>query len=111
MTNQVPLQTFHHQAMHAPVGSPQHSDVKMDPGLSNRMRETLKTLGSRPLSVSPQQSDDVSTAIDLSTAQNQVIRPELLEFFKSLVEDKMTEKVSMYIILSTAHEVDEIADI
>ena len=102
MTNQVPLQTFHHQVMHAPVGSPQHSDVKMNPGLSNRMRKTLKTLGSRPLSVA-QQPNDVSTTIDLSTAQNQVIRPELLEFFKSVVEDKITEQVSMYTVLSTAY--------
>lgn len=93
MTNPIHLQTFHQQAMHAPVGSPQHSDVKMDPGLSGRMRATLSTLGSRPLSRTSQEQGGDSATIDLSTAQNEVIRPELLEFFKSLVEDGITEQV------------------
>ena len=93
MTNPIPLQTFHQQAMHAPVGSPQHSDVKMDPGLSSRMRATLSALGSRPLSRTSQEQGGDSATIDLSSAQNEVIRPELLEFFKSLVEEKITEQV------------------
>ncbi|KAF1970817.1 PLP-dependent transferase [Bimuria novae-zelandiae CBS 107.79] len=64
----------------------------MDPGLSTRMRATLDKLASLPSNgVSPAE-DEASTVIDLSTAQNEVIRPELLEFFKTLIEDKITEQ-------------------
>ena len=66
----------------------------MDPGLSRRMRATMNSLAPNSPSAS-RSGDEESAAIDLSTAQNEVIRPELLEFFKSMVEDKITEHVRM----------------
>ncbi|KAK7179888.1 PLP-dependent transferase [Paraphaeosphaeria sporulosa] len=92
MSPSIPLDTFNHQIMHSRVGSPQHSDVKADPGLSSRMRATLKALAPTPHDVASQAFAHDSTTIDLSTAQSELIRPELLEFLKTLVEDKMTEK-------------------
>lgn len=80
--------------MHRQIGSPQYSDVKADPGLSSRMRATLKALALTPHDLTSRGLPDDSTAIDLSTAQSELIRPELLEFFKTLVENKMTEKVA-----------------
>jgi hypothetical protein len=56
----------------------------MDPGLSWRMQRTLESFnphGARPKHV------------DLSSAQNEVLRPELLEFFKSTVEDQVSSSV------------------
>ncbi|KAF2448986.1 PLP-dependent transferase [Karstenula rhodostoma CBS 690.94] len=78
--------------MHSQVGSPQHSDVKADPGLSSRMQATLRALAPTPHDVASQAFANDSTTIDLSTAQSELIRPELLEFLKTLVEDKITEK-------------------
>jgi DNA-binding transcriptional MocR family regulator len=100
MASPIPLDTFHHQVMHAQVGSPQHSDVKADPGLSSRMRATLKALAPKPHDVVVQASLDDPTTVDLSTAQSELIRPELLEFLKTLVEDKITEKVTIYTYLN-----------
>jgi hypothetical protein len=67
----------------------------MDPGLSLRTRKTLNDLlPAFPTSAPPQQSfDPFSTTIDLSRAVNEVIHPELLELFKSTVEDKITSEV------------------
>jgi hypothetical protein len=44
-------------------------------------------------SATPPKHYDATTAVDLSSAQNEVLRPELLEFFKSTVEDKTTSQV------------------
>jgi hypothetical protein len=82
--------------MHSQVGSPQHSDVKADPGLSSRMRATLKALAPKSNAVAAQAFLDDPTTIDLSTAPSELIRPELLEFLKTLVESKITEKVTIY---------------
>jgi hypothetical protein len=51
-----------------------------------------RTLGQFLPPIAPKQYD-ASTAIDLSSAQNEVLRPELLEFFKSTVENNVTSKV------------------
>ncbi|KAF2686281.1 PLP-dependent transferase [Lentithecium fluviatile CBS 122367] len=64
----------------------------MDSGLSNRMGRTLDELRSRSAHhLSSKKSESVET-IDLSNAQNEVLRPELVEFFKTTVEDKLTGK-------------------
>lgn len=57
------------------------------------MRATLDAHAPNSHRVESQASADGCNAIDLSTAQSEIIRPELLEFFKTLVEDKMTDKV------------------
>lgn len=101
MPNLIPLRTFRQQVMHTQVGSPHHSDVKMDPGLSARMRVTLDALAANPPSGASHASGAASHTIDLSTAQNEVIRPELLEFFKTVVEDRITEQVG--IMYSSQH--------
>jgi aspartate/methionine/tyrosine aminotransferase len=62
----------------------------MDSGLSSRVEGTLKAL--LPVAAPPYRHN--STTVDLSTAQNEVIRPELLQFFKSTVEDQVTSEVS-----------------
>lgn len=38
---------------------------------------------------------NASTAIDLSNGQNEVLRKELQEFFKTAVEDELTADVSL----------------
>ncbi|CAN9159617.1 unnamed protein product [Alternaria alternata] len=66
----------------------------MDPGLSLRTQKTLKDLlPAFSASAPPQQPfDPFSTTIDLSRAVNEVLHPELLEFFKGTVEDKITSE-------------------
>ncbi|KAG9187385.1 hypothetical protein G6011_05256 [Alternaria panax] len=66
----------------------------MDPALSRRTQKTLKDLlPAFPASAPPQQPfDPFSTAIDLSRAVNEVIHPELLEFFRSTVIDNITSE-------------------
>lgn len=44
---------------------------------------------------SPPTHSNPATVVDLSTAQNEVLRPELLEFFKSTIEDKATSNVRL----------------
>jgi hypothetical protein len=63
--------------------------------LSLRTQKTLKDLlPAFPASAPPQQRfDPFSTTIDLSRAVNEVIHPELLKFFKSTVEDELTNEV------------------
>jgi hypothetical protein len=65
----------------------------MDYGLSSRMDRTLEEFLPTIAAAAPPRDYDPSTAVDLSSAQNEVLRPELLEFFKSTVEDKVTDKV------------------
>jgi hypothetical protein len=64
----------------------------MDPGLSLRAQKTVKEL----LAVAadaPPTPFNFGTTIDLSRPLNEVIHPELLEFLKSTVEDKVTTEV------------------
>lgn len=63
----------------------------MDSGLSSRVEGTLKAL--LPAAAPPYEHN--STTVDLSTAQNEVIRPELLQFFKSIVEDQVSGEVNL----------------
>jgi hypothetical protein len=46
-----------------------------------------------PATAAPPKHYNATAAVDLSSAQNEVLRPELLEFFKSTVEDKVTSQV------------------
>jgi hypothetical protein len=57
------------------------------------MRRTLET--SLPHRATPprQQHNPTPTTVDLSSAQNEVLRPELLEFFKSAVENQVSSSV------------------
>jgi hypothetical protein len=67
--------------------------LAMDSGLSSRMERALdEVLPSITAAATPQHYD-ATAAVDLSSAQNEVLRPELVEFFKSTVEDKVTGKV------------------
>jgi hypothetical protein len=62
----------------------------MEFGLSRRTRQTLDEL--LPTGAPPKHCDP-STTIDLSRAFNQAIHPELVEFFKGIVEQKVTSEV------------------
>lgn len=62
----------------------------MDYGLSTRMQKAVEKFA--PTTPPPTHSNP-ATVVDLSTAQNEVLRPELLEFFKSTIEDKATSNV------------------
>jgi hypothetical protein len=67
--------------------------LAMDSGLSTRMERALGEVLPSITAAAPPQRYDATTAVDLSSAQNEVLRPELVEFFKSTVEDKVTNKV------------------
>jgi hypothetical protein len=82
-------------------GTTRHLSIssRMDPGLSLRTRSTLDALlpafsASAPPSQRP--FDPFSTTIDLSRAVNEVLHPELLEFFKTTVEEKATSEVRSF---------------
>jgi hypothetical protein len=64
----------------------------MDSGLSDRMITALDELPTESVRHPTTKFDD-TVPINLSNAQNEVLRPELVEFFKSTVEDKLTGKV------------------
>jgi aspartate/methionine/tyrosine aminotransferase len=66
----------------------------MDSGLSLRMGRALKELLPAIAAAAPPRQYNPTTAIDLSTAQNEVLRPELLEFFKSIIENRVTSEVT-----------------
>lgn len=67
--------------------------MESEDGLSLRVRETLHIGPGLNAASHPKQHNAV-TAIDLSSAENEVLRPELLEFFKSTVEDAhLTDQV------------------
>ncbi|KAH7396693.1 pyridoxal phosphate-dependent transferase [Phaeosphaeria sp. MPI-PUGE-AT-0046c] len=61
----------------------------MDYGLSTRMQSAVEEFAP----TTPPTHSNTANVIDLSTAQNEVLRPELVEFFKSTVEDKATGNV------------------
>jgi hypothetical protein len=65
----------------------------MDSGLSERMTRTLQELVPKAAAHSPPKSYNAATAIDLSGAQNEVLRSELQEFFTTTVEDRLTSDV------------------
>jgi hypothetical protein len=66
----------------------------MDSGLSERMDRALQALIPRSTALAPPKNYNAGTAIDLSNAQNEVLRSELQEFFKTTVEDKLSSQVS-----------------
>ena len=57
------------------------------------MRATLGAIAPIPPKFFSRAEEEAVAAIDLYTAQYEVIRPELVEFFKTLVEDKITVDV------------------
>jgi hypothetical protein len=66
--------------------------TSMDFGLSDRMALAMEELHAGSVE-HPTGSSEPGESIDLSNAQNEVLRPELVEFFKTTVEDKLTGKV------------------
>jgi hypothetical protein len=70
----------------------------MDFALSSRMERTLGEFLPTRAAAAPPRHYNPTTAVDLSSAQNEVLRPELLEFFKSIVDDKATSQVSHVIL-------------
>ncbi|KAI8935480.1 hypothetical protein NX059_008049 [Plenodomus lindquistii] len=65
----------------------------MEAGLSKRMERTLNGLLPTLAAIAPPAQFDPTAAIDLSSAQNEVIRPELLELYKSTVETNVSSQV------------------
>jgi hypothetical protein len=65
----------------------------MDPGLSLRAQKALEGLLPVAGEGAPPQHLVSDTTIDLSHPLNEVIHPELLEFLKSTVEDRVTSEV------------------
>jgi hypothetical protein len=65
----------------------------MDSGLSARMEGTLNEFLPKFAAAAPPKHPTSTTAVDLSTAQNELIRPELLELFKSTVENEVAGEV------------------
>lgn len=65
----------------------------MESGLSLRAQRTLDELLPGFAAAAPPKQYDPTTSVDLSTAQNDVLRPELIELFKSTVNDKITGQV------------------
>ncbi|KAF2634811.1 PLP-dependent transferase [Massarina eburnea CBS 473.64] len=61
----------------------------MDSGLSTRMINSLEDLLPRFSAADPPERYNSDISIDLSNAQNEVLRPELLEFFRTNIEDKV----------------------
>ena len=66
----------------------------MDAGLSLRMHKALQELVPAFAAAAPPKQYNPATAVDLSSAQNEVLRAELLELFKTTVEDKVTSEVN-----------------
>jgi hypothetical protein len=64
----------------------------MDSGLSDRMVMAMDELRAE-FDQHPTTKSDHTEPICLSNAQNEVLRPELVEFFKTTVEDQLTSKV------------------
>lgn len=73
--------------------------VNMDSGLSVRMDTALKELLPRTAAHAPPKNYNITTAIDLSNAQNEVLRKELQEFFTTMVENKLESQVCALQIL------------
>jgi hypothetical protein len=65
----------------------------MESGLSDRMENVLNELQTKSANLVPTKRFDPTETINLSSAQNEVLRPELVEFFKTAVEDKLTGEV------------------
>jgi hypothetical protein len=70
-----------------------HCPPNMESGLSKRMQATLEYILPTIAAAAPPAKYNSTNAIDLSNAQNEVLRPELLEFFKRTVENDITSKV------------------
>jgi len=70
-----------------------HILSSMEAGLSLRAEKTLEDLLPAIAAGAPPNKYDATTAVDLSSAQNEVLRPELVRLLQSTVEDKVTTKV------------------
>jgi hypothetical protein len=58
------------------------------------MSRTLHELRPKSAAVAPYRNYNAATAIDLSNAQNEVLRVELQEFFTTTIEDKLSPEVN-----------------
>lgn len=68
--------------------------LAMDSGLSQRTQKALRELLPTFAASAPQQQGDhSSTAVDLARGLNEVIHPELLEFFRSTQERNIASDV------------------
>jgi gliotoxin/aspirochlorine biosynthesis aminotransferase len=65
----------------------------MDSGLSTRMTRALPELRPQSSAIKPHRNNNAAPPIDLSTAQNEVIRAELQEFLTTTIEDKLSSEV------------------
>lgn len=65
----------------------------MNSGLSSRTEKIVSSDDPTPLTVAPQPTQCPCT-IDLSNAQNEVLRPELLDFLKHVVQNEMSTDAS-----------------
>ncbi|KAF2112763.1 pyridoxal phosphate-dependent transferase [Lophiotrema nucula] len=65
----------------------------MDSGLSTRITRVLEEASSKTDAPAIPKGYDPTTAIDLSSAQNEAIYKELSEFFKTTIESKLQGKV------------------
>jgi hypothetical protein len=65
----------------------------MEYGLSSRAERTLEEFIPTVAAAAPPSQYDSATAVDLSSAQNELLRPELVHLLQSIVEDKITSKV------------------
>lgn len=65
----------------------------MESGLSERMKAALEELDTKQTSCAANRKPAGQETINLSSGQNEVLRPELVEFLKTTVEDKLTENV------------------
>lgn len=67
----------------------------MDSGLSPRTERIAGEVDPTPLTLAPPLTQHPST-IDLSTAQNEIIRPGILDVFKSIVQNGINIDVSAH---------------
>ncbi|KAF2015415.1 PLP-dependent transferase [Aaosphaeria arxii CBS 175.79] len=61
----------------------------MDSGLSNRADRALKDILPKGIALEPPKNYNATTAIDLSNAQNEVLRSEVGQFFKTAIESNL----------------------
>jgi hypothetical protein len=58
------------------------------------MARTIHELRPKSAAVAPSRNYNAATAIDLSTAQNEVVTAELQEFLKTTIEDNLAPEVN-----------------
>lgn len=85
-----PLQTY---LLAPPNAKRTHILSSMEAGLSLRAEKNLEDLLLSIAAGAPPKQYNATAAVDLSSAQNEVLRPELVRLLQSTIEDKATSKV------------------